>query len=236
MELILVVSLFLFGLLWMFFFSVWEKRSPFLSLAWMIAAVGATAFVVFMLATVRASYLGQAEWVQEKQFFFQLFIDKLESSGDWRGSAEAMQTPEIKDAALRCIRRIVDAFRPKTILYLSSGGVLLLLSAVSLRIERLRVRRWFPFLLLGCVVIGTAVFDVGVWYGQYAARTEYQMKNFLRLQQSFVMKELAEIEPDKSIPEIILVIRREAGETKCHSYGQGLMDALRPEKEKAKRR
>ena len=236
MELILVVSLFLFGLLWMFFFSVWEKRSPFLSLAWMIAAVGVTAFVAFMLATVRAAYFGQAEWAQEKQFFLQLFIDKLEASGDWRGSAEAMQAPEVKETTRLCIRRIVDAFRPKTILYLSSGGVLLLLSAVSLRIERLRVRRWFPFLLLGCVVIGTAVFDVGVWYGQYAARTEYQMKNFLRLQQSFVMKELAKIEPDRSIPEIVLIIRREAGETKGYSYGQGLVDQLRPEKDKEKRR
>lgn len=70
MESILVVFLFLFGLLWMFFISVWEKRSPFFSLAWMIAVVGATAFVVFILATVRASYSGQTEWVQEKTVLF----------------------------------------------------------------------------------------------------------------------------------------------------------------------
>jgi len=236
MEFIVLIFGLLAGVLCMFFISVWEKRSPFLSLFWMIAAVGVTAFVIFMAATVRAAYFGQAEWAQEKQFFLQLFIDKLEASGDWRGSAEAMQAPEVKDATQLCIRQIVDSFRPKTILFLSSGGALLLLSAVSLWIGRLRGRRWFPFLLLGCVVIGTAVFALGVWYGGYAARTEYKLKNFLRLQQTFVMTELAKIEPDRSIPEIVRIIRAEAGETKCHSYGQGLMDALRPEKEKAKRR
>ena len=40
----------------------------------------------------------------------------------------------------------------------------------------------------------------------------------------------------KTIPEIILVIRKEADKTKCHSYGQRLVDQLRPERDKAKRR
>ena len=234
MEIILVPLAF-FGFLGMFFISVWEKRSPFLSLLLMIAAAGVAAVVIFFLAVVHASCSGQAEWVQEKQFFLQLFIDKLEASGDWRGSAAAMQAPEVKEATLGCIRRIVDAFRPKMFLGLGAGGAVLLLSAVSLWIERLRGKRWFPYLLLGSVMIGTAVFVVGVWYGEYAAKTEYMLKHFLHLQQTSLMKELTEIEPDKSMPEIILIIRKEA-EKKGFSYGQPLVDALRPAKDKAKHR
>ena len=199
--------------------AVRKGKSPLLALLGIFLCVGITAIVSHYFALVRASYQGHAERIIEKRFFFQLFMDKLEASGDLKTAAQYMQSPEVRERTLACIRRIVDSFRLKTILFLASGGVILLLSAASLWIPKLREKRYYFQLLICCIAVGTGLFDVGVWYRRYAATTDEMLNYFLR-QQTWVMEELAELEVDRSIPEIIRITREEV-EDKSFKHGYG---------------
>ncbi len=201
--------------------TVRERKSPLLALLGILLCVGITAIASHYFAVVRASYQGHTEWITEKRFFFQLFMDKLETAGDLKAAAQYMQSPEVRERTLVCIRGIVASFRPKTILFLASGGVILLLSAASLWAQKLREKRYYIRLLLCCIAVGTGLFDVGIWYHRYATTTNKMLNYFLE-QQTWVMKKLAELEVDRSIPEIIRITREEV-EDKSFKQGYGLL-------------
>jgi len=133
----------------------------------------------------------------------------------------------VKEQTLHLIRQIVLSFRPKALFYLSAGGLILLLSAVSLWIKRIAGNRFYPFLLVFFVLAGGILLDLGIYFGQYASGTDKTLKNFLRVQQTFMMKELAEMKTDLSIPEIIRLTRKTAGESKGYDYGHSLPERLR---------
>ncbi|MBE6372041.1 MAG: hypothetical protein E7055_08195 [Lentisphaerae bacterium] len=214
-------------LLYLIFQSVQDKKSPVITLLCIALFVGLTAFTASLYAAVRASYGGQLEWAVERAFFLGRFADKLTETGDLKTAAEFMQSEAVKEQTLRLIRQIVLSFRPKTIFYLSAGGLILLLSAVSLWIKRIAGNRFYPFMLVFFVLGGGILLNLGVYYRQYASGTDRRLKTILRLQQTCVMKELAEMKTDRSIPEIIQLTRKAAGKSKGYDYGNSLPEQLR---------
>ena len=227
---ILLIPAFLILLLYLIYSSIHDQKSPVLTLLCIVLFVGLTALAVYFYAAVRASYGGQPEWAKEKAFFLGMFADKLAETSDLKTAARSMQSEAVKEQTLHCIRQIVLSFRPKTIFYLSAGGAILLLSAVSLWIKRIAGTKYYPFLLVFFVLSGGILFDLGFYYRQYASGTDKMLKNFLRCQQTYLMKELIEIKTDLSIPEIIRLTREEAGKT-GFGYGSRLTERLR-EKDK----
>ena len=225
---ILVVPAVLIGLLYLVFESARKMRSPFLTLAMIVLFVGLTALAAYFYAAVRASYGGQMEWAVERAYFFGMFADKLAETNDLKSAAEFMQTEAVKEQTLYCIRQIVLSFRPKAIFYLSAGGLILLLSVISLRIKRLVGNKYYPFLLVFFVLAGGILFSIGVSFHQYASGTDRELKNFLRLQQTSVMKDLAEMKTDRSIPDIIKLTRKVASKSNDgFDYGNSLPEQLR---------
>ena len=217
----------LIGLLYLIYSSVHDKKSPILALLCIALFVGLTAFAASLYAAVRTSYLGHPEWAVEKTFVLGMLADKLAETNNLKTAAEFMQSGEVKEQTLHCIRQIVLSFRPKMFFYLSAGGLILLLSAVSLWIKRIAGNRFYPFLLVFFVLAGGILLDLGVYYREYASGTDRRLKTFLRLQQTGVMKELAEMKTDLSIPEIIQLTRNAAGKSKGYDYGNSLPEQLR---------
>lgn len=228
MEILLIPAA-LIGLLYLIYSSIHDKKSPILAFLCIMLFVGLTSLAAYFYASVRASYGGQLEWGLERAYFFGMFADKLEETNDLKTAAESMQSEAVKEQTLHCIRQIVLSFRPKMIVYLSAGGAILLLCTVSLWIKRIAGKKYYPFILVFFVLAGGILFDVGVYYIQYASGTDKMLKNFLRCQQSFMMKELAEMETDLSIPEIIRLTREEAGKS---GFGYGSLPERLQEKDK----
>ena len=228
---IFAIPAILICLLYMIYPSIHDKKSPVLALLCIALFVGLTALAVYFYAAVRTSYLGHPEWAVERAYFLGRLADKLAETNDLKTAAEFMQSEAVKEQTLRLIRQIVLSFRPKAVFYLSAGGLILLLSAVSLWIKRIAGNRFYPFLLVFFVLTGGILFDLGIYYRQYASGTDRKLKNYLRLQQTYVMKELAEMKTDLSIPEIIRLTRKEAGKSGWGS-GLGLTGRLR-EKDKS---
>ena len=215
---ILMVSAFLICLLYLVFESARKKRSPFLTLAAIVFFVAVTAWGASLYAEVRAHYFGQREWAQERAFFFGVFADELTKTNDLQRAAKYMQSQEVKERGLVRIRQIVDSFRPKTLCCLAAGGLILLLTGGALWIKSLSGKVYFPYLLAFVVLVGGAVLDVGMHCRRYGFRTEALLQNFLRCQQEILMKEVAEMKTDLSIPEIVAVARQEA-EARGYGYG-----------------
>lgn len=231
---ILLIPLLLICLLYMAFRSARDRKPPYRTLIWIVLAVGLSAFPVVVLASLRAHGCGQAEWRQEKRFFFRMFTDRLAASGSLQAAAEYMRTPEARERTLLCIRQIVRAFLPGTVVCLSLGGAVLLLAAGSLWCGRIAGKKSYPYLLMAAVLLGGGLFDTGLWYRAYAARADRVLKVFLRFQQEFLMKDLAETETDLTVPEIIEITEREADKNGMFQYGQSLPDLLK-KKEAGKR-
>ena len=215
---IFAIPIVMIGLLYMIYPSIHDKKSPLLAFLCIVFFVGMAAFAANLYAAVRTTYLGHPEWAVERAYFLGMFADKLAETNDLKSAAEFMQTEAVKEQTLHCIRQIVLSFRPKTIFYLSVGGLILLLSVISLRIKRFAGNKYYPFILVFFVLAGGILFDLGVYYRQYASGTDKTLKNFLRCQQTYLMKELIEIKTDLSIPEIIRLTRKEAGSS---GYGYG---------------
>ena len=218
---ILAIPVVLICLLYLIYQSIHDRKSPVLTLLCIALFVGLTAVAAYFYAAVRTSYLGHPEWIQEKQFFLGMFAEKLAETNDLKAAAEFMQTEAVKEQTLHVIRQIVLSFRPKTVFYLSAGGLILLLSAVSLWIKRFAENKFYPFLLVFFVLAGGILFDLGIYYRQYASGTDKMLKNFLRGQQTYLMKELIETKTDLGIPEIIRLTRKEAGKSR-YGYGGNL--------------
>ena len=218
----------LIGLLYLVFESARKMRSPFLTLATIGLFVGVTALAPYCLAAIRTSYQGHPEWAVERAYFIGMFADKLAETNDLKTAAEYMQSEAVKEQTLQCIRQIVLSFRPKEVFYLSIGGLILLLSAGSLWIKRIAEKKYYPFLLVFFVLAGGILFSIGVSFHQYASGTDRELKNFLRLQQTSVMKDLAEMKTDRSIPEIIKLTRKVASKSNDgFDYGNSLPEQLR---------
>ena len=219
--------------LYMLVQSAQKRKSPFLSLLWVILFLVITAFCVYFYAAVRAGYCAQNEWQQERQFFLNLFIQKLEASGDLKTAAMDMQSEEVTAQTTACIQNIIHAFHPRIVWGLLTGGVFLLLAAVSLWIKPLSAKKYYPLFLLLSVLIGTSCLNTGLYFQQYARKTDRYLKHFLHLQQSRLMKELSEIKTDLSIPEIIKITAAEAGRINGFGYGQILPEQIRSGKNSA---
>ena len=225
---IFAIPAILICLLYLIYSSIHDKKSPVLALLCIALFVGLSALAAFFYASVRASYGGQMEWAVERAYFFGMFADKLAETNDLKTAAEFMQTGEVKEQSLHCIRQIVLSFRSKMIFYLLAGGLILLLTAVSLWIKRLAGNKYYPFLLVFFVLAGGILFSIGVYFHQYASGTDRKLKNYLRLQQTSVMKELAEMKTDRSIPEIIKLTRKVASKSNDgFDYGNSLPEQLR---------
>ena len=223
---IFAIPAILICLLYLIYSSIHDKKSPVLALLCIALFVGLTALAVYFYAAVRTSYLGHPEWAVERAYFLGRLADKLAETNDLKTAAEFMQSEAVKEQTLRLIRQIVLSFRPKAVFYLSVGGLILLLSVISLRIKRFAGNKYYPFILVFFVLAGGILFDFGVYFGQYASGTDKTLKNFLRVQQTFMMKELAEMKTDLSIPEIIRLTRMEAGKS-GYGSGNGLPERVR---------
>ena len=229
MEILLVpAALILF--LYMTFQSARNRKSTFLTLLWISLFVGVTVLCTVFYAEVKASYGGQKEWQQEREFFLRIFVQKLESSGDLKTAAKYMQSEDVKKQTLVCIQKIVRGFRPQRIYGLVIGAVILLGAAASCGIKQINQKKYFPYLLVFFLLLGTVCFNTGVFYQVYAPKTEHYLKNFLRLQQEYVMKELSEIKTELTIPEIVKITLKEAGRVEGFGYGQTLPEQLRSSK------
>ena len=225
---IFAIPIVMIGLLYMIYPSIHDKKSPLLAFLCIALFVGMAAFAAYFYAAVRASYGGQMEWAVERAYFFGMFAGKLTETGDLKTTAKFMQTEAVKEQTLHCIRQIVLSFRPKAIFYLSAGGLILLLSAASLWIKRLVGNKYYLFLLVFFVLAGGILFSIGVNFHQYASGTDRKLKNYLRLQQTYVMKELAEMKTDRSISEIIKLTRKVASKSNDgFDYGNSLPEQLR---------
>lgn len=208
MPILLIPILLIYPLCWISA-SALKKRSPSLAAAAIVLFVGVTAGVPVFHATVRTSYLGNREWTQERAFFFGLFADELTKTGDLQKAAKHMQSQEVKERTLVCIRQIVEPFRALGIYCLSAGG--LLLTAASLLIKGLRGKKWSPYIFIVFVFAGGILFDIGLYCRQCASGTEETLETFLHTQQAFLMRDLAGVETDLSVPEIIRITQHEAG-------------------------
>ena len=225
---IFAIPIVMIGLLYMIYPSIHDKKSPLLAFLCIVLFVGMAAFAANLYAAVRTTYLGHPEWAVERAYFLGMFADKLAETNDLKSAAEFMQTEAVKEQTLHCIRQIVLSFRPKTIFYLSAGGLILLLSVISLRIKRFAGNKYYPFILVFFVLAGGILFSIGVNFHQYASGTDRKLKTFLRLQQTSVMKELAEMKTDRSISEIIKLTRKVASKSNDgFDYGNSLPEQLR---------
>ena len=233
---IFLVPILLISLLYVIFQSVHQRRSPFLTMLLIMFFAGTTALGAFFYGAVKASYGGQKEWQQERAFFLGIFIQKLEASGDLNKAAKMMQSEEVKKQTLAVIQKIVHSFHFPMCFYLSTGGTILLLAALLLCFKKFSEKKYFPYLLVLLVLLGSCLGARGIYYLQYATGTERQLKNFLRCQQKFLMTELAETETALTIPEIIRITSAEAGRVQGFGYGQSLPEMFRknqtPRKEK----
>ena len=233
MTLVLIVvpqvAAFLLCFLYLIYKSAQKKSSPLLTLAGILFFVGATTAGTYFLADIRTTRLGYKEWRLERQFFFRIFTDRLSASGNLKATAKYMQSQEVKEKTLRYIREIVQPCRPKMIRFLSAGGLILLLAAVSLRIRKIAVTKWYPYVLVLFVLAGGALFDAGFYFWRYSAGTERTLEHNLRTQQVFLMRDMDALQTDLSIPDIVKITTREASK---HRYGdgQGLLDALQKKK------
>lgn len=223
---LLIPPLLVICLLYIAFRSAQERNPPYCTLISIVLAVVIASRAVFFVASVRADYYGKQEWRHEKRFFYRMFTDRLAASGSLQAAAEYMRTPEARERTLLCIRQIVRAFLPGTVVCLSLGGAVLLLAAGSLWCGRIAGKKPYPYLLLAAVLLGGGLLDTGLWYRTYAARSDHVLKVHLRLQQEFLMKDLAETETDLTVPEIIGIVEREA-ENLGFDHGQSLPNLLR---------
>ena len=204
-----------------------------MTLLWISLFVGVTVLCTVFYAAVKASYGGQKEWQQEREFFLRIFVQKLESSGDLNTAAKYMQSEEVKTQTLVCIQKIVRGFRPQMIYGLVIGAVILLAAAASCGIKQINQKKFFPYFLLFFLLLGAAGFNIGIFYQRYASKTEHYLKNFLRLQQENVMKDLSEIKTELTVPEIVKITLKEAGRVEGFGYGQILPEQLRSSKTSA---
>ena len=138
-----------------------------------------------------------------------------------------MQSEEIKKETLSYIKQIVCSFHPKIFIYLTTGGVVLLIVFASLWNREFEEKKYYPYVLTAAVFLGTALTVLGVYYLQYAYGTNRVLKNILRNQQEFLMKDLAEIKTELKISEIIKITTNEADRI-GFGYGQKILDQLRP--------
>jgi|GEM_PF-1607236 len=207
------IAAFLLVFLYLIYKSAQKKASPLLTLVGIVFLVGATAAGVYFLAKVRAERLGQKEWRLEREYFFGLFTDKLAASGKLKKAAEHMQTREVRDKTLQCIREIVDPFQSNGIYFLSAGGLLLVLAAASLWVRKISAAKCYPYIFILFVLAGGVLFDVGFYYWRYASETEDTLEGFLHSQQAFLMRDLAGVETDLSVPEIVKIVKEEAGKS-----------------------
>ena len=212
-------------LLYMLFISA--QRYPFGTLLVITLFIGMTIICAYFGAAVQSTYGGQKEWQQEREFFLRIFIQKLESSGDLKTAAAAMQADDVKKQTLECIRKIVNKFHPRILWNVSIGVVFLLGAASSLGFKTITQKKYYPYLLLLFVLLGAAFLNTGIYYHQYASGTDRQLKRFLYLQQEYVMKDLSEIKTGLSVPEIVKITLKEAERINGHGYGQRLPELLR---------
>ncbi len=219
------IAAFLLVFLYLIFKSVQKKSSPLLTLVGIVFLVGVTAAGVYFLAKVKTDHRGYREWRLEREYFFGLFTEKLAASGNLKTAAQYMQTPEVKEKTLVRIREIVEPFEQQGISLLSAGGVLLFLAAASLWLRNFRERKWYPYVFIVFVWVGGIFFDLGLYCQQYASGTEETLKTFLHSQQAFLMRDVAGVETDLSVPEIIKITQREAGKA-GRGKGERLLKAL----------
>ncbi|MBR4897004.1 MAG: hypothetical protein IKZ41_11275 [Clostridia bacterium] len=219
------IAAFLLIFLYLIFKSVQKKGSPLLTLVGIVFLVGVTAAGGYFLAKVKTEHRGYREWRLEREYFFGLFTKKLAVSGNLKTAAQYMQTREVKEKTLSRIREIVEPFELQGISLLSAGGLLLFLAAVSLWFRSLRGRKYYPYVFIVFVWVGGILFDVGLYCQQYASGTEETLKSFLHSQQAFLMRDVADIETDLSVPEIIKVTQHEAGKA-GRGKGERLLKAL----------
>ena len=145
-----------------------------------------------------------------------------------------MQSEAVKKETLSCIQQIVCSYRSKAFIFLTTGGAVLLLAGAALWNRRCAEKKYYPYIFTTAVLLGTALAALGVYYLNYASGTDRMLKNFLRNQQEFLMKELAEVKTESSISEIIKITTAEANRI-GFGYGQNLPTLLRPEKTSGKR-
>ena len=219
------IAAFLLVFLYLIFKSVQKKSSPLLTLVGIVFLVGVTAAGVYFLAKVKTEHRGYREWRLEREYFFGLFTEKLAASGNLKTAAQYMQTPEVKEKTLVRIREIVEPFEQQGISLLSAGGMLLFLAAASLWLRNFRERKWYPYVFIVFVWVGGILFDLGLYCQQYASGTEETLKTFLHSQQAFLMRDVAGVETDLSVPEIIKITQREAGKA-GRGKGERLLKAL----------
>ena len=219
------IAAFLLVFLYLIFKSVQKKSSPLLTLVGIVFLVGVTAAGVYFLAKVKTEHRGYREWRLEREYFFGLFTEKLAASGNLKTAAQYMQTLEVKEKTLVRIREIVEPFEQQGISLLSAGGMLLFLAAASLWLRNFRERKWYPYVFIVFVWVGGILFDLGLYCQQYASGTEETLKTFLHSQQAFLMRDVAGVETDLSVPEIIKITQREAGKA-GRGKGERLLKAL----------
>ena len=219
------IAAFLLIFLYLIYKSAQKKASPLLTLVGIVFLVGTTAAGVYFLATVRADRLGHKEWRLEREYFFGLFTDKLAASGKLKTAAEYMQTREAKEKTLQRIQQIVEPFQTTGIHYLSAGGLILFLTVVSLWIRKISAAKCYPYIFIVFVFAGGVLFDFGFYHWQYAEETEDNLKSFLHSQQAFLMRDLAGVETDLSVPDIIKIVKEEAGKS-GRGKGERLVKAL----------
>ena len=219
------IAAFLLVFLYLIYKSAQKKNPPLLTLVGILFLVGTTAAGVYFLATVRAEHLGHKEWRLEREYFFGLFTDKLAASGNLKTAAKYMQSQEVKEKTLRQIQQIAEPFQTKGIYYLSAGGLILLLTAISLWIRKISAVKCYPYIFIIFVFAGGVLFDIGFYHWQYASETEDTLESFLHFQQAFLMRDLAGVETDLSIPDIIRITKEEAGKS-GRRRGERLLNAL----------
>jgi len=134
---IFAIPAILICLLYLIYSSIHDKKSPVITLFCIALFVGLTALAASLYAAILANYHGQPEWAVEKAYFLGRFADKLAETNDLKTAVEFMQSESVKEQTLRLIRQIVLSFRPKAVFCMSVGGLILLLSAVSLWIKRI---------------------------------------------------------------------------------------------------
>ena len=223
------IAAFLLVFLYLIYKSAQKKSPPLLTLVGILFLVGTTAAGVYFLAKVKTEHRGYREWRLEREYFFGLFTQKLAASGNLKTAAQYMQTPQVKEKTLLKIREIVEPFEQQGISLLSAGGLLLFLCAASLWIRSFRERKCYPYIFIVFVFAGGVLFDIGLYCRQYASGTEETLTSFLHTQQAFLMRDVAGVETDLSVPEIIKITQHEAGKA-GRGKGERLLKALEKKK------
>ena len=172
-----------------------------------------------LAASIRANYHGQTEWKKSRNFFYSLFLEDLEKSGNIRESAARMTTDDVKKQGLQLIKDTVKPFYAKGNLPAVAGAFLLLIAIILPFLRKYRGHGSYPWCFFAAFLAGLALLAPGIFWREYAAKSQKYLSHILQNQQE-EMQELCQNPPTEDTGKVLRFTRNYLAENEV-GYDRG---------------